>query len=81
MTYRELINLVSTTTDTKGTAINVAITARVISQTFDLLALLPANECHDVIAQGLAAAAKRRLKHARKTVEKLTGKKLRSPDA
>lgn len=54
----EFYNAVSRKTDTKGTAISVADTKRVLSVAFEQLAIMSAAECNDVVAKGLAKAKK-----------------------
>ena len=60
MKLSDFYNEVSRKTDTKGTAINVAETKRVLATAFDLLAELPAADAADVVAKGLAAAMKKK---------------------
>lgn len=62
MKVSEFQNEVARRADTDKTAINVAVTKRVLSQAFDVLAELPADVAMDVVSKSLSAAVKRSAK-------------------
>lgn len=59
MNLTDFYNEVSRQTDTKGTAINVAETKRVLACAFAVLQSLSCAEATNLVAKGLAAAAKK----------------------
>ena len=59
MTLTDFYNEVAKKTDTDKTAIGVADTKRVLAVAFSVLHTLPAADVLDLVAKGLAAAAKK----------------------
>ncbi len=59
MTLTDFYNAVSRLTDTDKSAIGVADTKRVLAVAFSVLHTLPTADVLDVVAKGLAAAAKK----------------------
>lgn len=59
MKLSDFYNEVSRKTDTKGTAITVAETKRVLSEAFLLLAKMDAAEFADTVSKGVAQAKRK----------------------
>lgn len=59
MNLSEFYNEVARRADTAGTQISVADTKRVLSEAFLVLGKMNAADCTNVVAKGLATAAKK----------------------